>query len=290
MGILGHAFQPGFADERTYERRIERPVLGIHHTAVQFELETFVGDVADIDRRSGVDSRGRSHGNTAVDGVLDLAAEVVHAAVQATVEEGEVQTHVELFFDLPFHVAVLVVHQAVDGHPLTVVIGPRILGIHTVGRIGVKTLITRRTVAYAQLQVVHGPDVAHEFLRRNAPAGRDAGEKPPAVAVEFRRAFVTQVQRHEVAVVERIVHTAEEGDQAGRRAFVGTHTGFAVREVGSGAEIPRSQTVHLKVGVAGREVVAVELLERITEHGIEVVTAETAVVIGRQIEHLVHRL
>ena len=49
MGILGHAFQPGFADERTYERRIERPVLGIHHTAVQFELETFVGDVADIE-------------------------------------------------------------------------------------------------------------------------------------------------------------------------------------------------------------------------------------------------
>ena len=100
---------------------------------------------------------------------------------------------------------------------------------------------------------------------------------------EFGRTLTAETRGHHIAAPVAVVHTSEEGDEAGPGIFIGIHGSPAVLQPVTCTHIPGTGTVYREIVVRHIEALAVLLIETVAEDCIHrmVVREDTVEVNGR---------
>ena len=256
------------------EADVPVPVAVLYSHGVDLELDTDILQVADVGVEVVRKVGACGHGGP-VEQVLRLAIVEVGATVDAAVEEAVVDTHVIGGRGLPFQIGVVARGRdrrdpvGAEG----IVAAHRVEDVGSQRRIvtGVEVLLARLAPAQAQLQNVA---VAQERLVADVPAKCDRREQTPLVVREARGTVVTQGGGNHVAVVERVVETAEE-----RHEEVLRLRGLGLVQIAlAGLERIAGHDVEQTILLVERR--HVEVLPRVTCHDAERVLAEGLVVVG----------
>ena len=191
------------------------PVLRVNRSGAEGELQTFVGDIAGVGELVGETGRRRNlHLLQQVTGLLVI---VVHGNGQTVVEPSEVDTGIVLCGGLPLDV--LIDRSTPVDHGDTAVerTAERIVGHGELRQCAIRAdaLVTGLTIAQTELQVGEDAEILDELLLAGTPCDGTGEEGSPLVLVgELRATVRTDACGEEIFVHQRVVHTAEEGDEA----------------------------------------------------------------------------
>ena len=269
----------------------------------QLELEAELAVAVEVFTRGrGADHR-RQVARAACEHALAVAVEVVEREAEQAVPTLEVHTDVERVGGVPRDVLVGqgergggIDEFAAEDVARGILVVVSLLGVAARGGIGVSrgpvvlqvAVVTEHAVAGAELQLVDEREevaVLDERLFGDAPSGRYRGEEAPLVSLgELRRSVVAELCLDQVAVVEVVVHTADE-------CLVGQFVDVVVA-ARHAAQLARIDTGHQVGRAVGQvalcvEVVADALLDLPADESADVVPAEGAVVVDDELpEHL----
>ena len=247
------------------------------------QLPAFVVDAADVHRHRAHRSQSAAHrrnarrigGRKGVDHVFGDALVIVERKREAVPEEIEVQTDVRVVDRLPLDVLVndLDVIVAADGRGAVERMHRHVLERRHVGELVQRLVVAQDSPAETRFErgdplLVPGLE---EGLLGDLPPHRHRREDAPAVlGAEFRRSVAAEVDRQQVAVVERIVQAAELREEA---VFAqGARSGL----VNVRRECERQRIVHREIGRRGAQIGEMGVLGLPTEHRLEIVASELA--------------
>ena len=231
----------------------QAPVAGLHQDGVQGHLDTLVGGLADVGvgaREAGDRRQGHVHQQ-----VLGTVPVEVDGTGQAAVQHAEVEADVAGDGGLPLQVGVG--HGGADGVGAVLLVGDGVVAAAGLPglrpQVGVDAVVTDGTVGEAELEVVQPVGILHEGLLADAPREGRGGEVTPAVCgSELAGTVRAERDREEVAVQQRVVQPAEEGQDALRGAVARVE--LAGDRRGAGVELVDHREGVL-LGEVGREVV-----------------------------------
>ena len=153
--------------------------------SIEFHFHTAVAHVADVGIIAG--EAIRAWQAVAREHVVSAAVEHFHLTAQATLEEREFNTHVEVSALFPRHV--LITQLAWHECQATVAV---LEGISRGIEVIADTIITLFTIRRLELEFVHPLRLEEGFLRED-PRTREAPEVAPAViGMEARRGIATE--------------------------------------------------------------------------------------------------
>ncbi|OAV74491.1 hypothetical protein Barb7_02013 [Bacteroidales bacterium Barb7] len=188
--------------------------LAAEDVNVEQEFKPVVGHIAHVCLNTVIDV-GRGRHFIGIKHIGGLLAVPFEGTAYATVEKGEVQTHVEHGGRFPFQIGVGVLRHFEGGQEIAVVVirsrsliqFKRFVRLQTV-------LITGYAVAGTQFQIVQPAYFFHKAFLRNAPCGRYGGEGTPfVVSPELGRAVAAHGSRYHILLIISVVGTGEEGNQ-----------------------------------------------------------------------------
>ena len=195
------------------EPEIPLEVLRLDGRGVDAELDTAVDDGARIGQNRA-ETAGHRDVLRHVE-VFGLDIVEVEGDVHARIQHRHVQSDIGLGRGFPAQFAVAELSVAVTRFA---VVGRVVVAVER-SEVAHAVLVTRRTVAGAQFQLVEPLRVVEPRLRRDEPAGADRPERGAGVVlVEFRRGVVAKRGRKVVLVGDRIAGLREERHEVAHRA------------------------------------------------------------------------
>ena len=271
------------------ERDVPTPVLGADDVGCNLKLDTLVLYRTHVGNLAGDERRCRHI--DAEQQVIGLLVVPVEAATDAAVEETKVKSDVVLGGLLPLQVGIRILCWQDDGDLVAAYQIAVRRSCQCVERLVVADfLVAGDTEAVAKLQVVHGFP-APEMLLADAPRCCCRREEAPlVVGTESARSVATHGSCEQVAVVVVVVYASVERDE-----LVALHIARRSIEAAGSTDVVVFELVR-KEALGRREAaVVLEVLVRITVHGVDIVLVELLVVLQDEVEqlgvvlHLLHR-
>ena len=186
-------------------------MLGLHRNGVDGDFYTAVADLADIGEEIVVVVRRHRNG-VVVEQVGGETVIVVDGTAQTSLEEGEVQTDVELGFLFPGKVRVGIAGRGVGRGPGTVIVEVAVGLYEEEGFVVGEILVAGHSESGPEFEFVQPLDVLHKALLADAPAQAHCREPSPFV-VGSETAGTVAAQGNGCHIPFGIVvhHPAEEG-------------------------------------------------------------------------------
>ena len=188
--VLTHILRVAEVDKlvahgRAHDVKIIAEFFRLDNIEVQVELETGVLHRTYVDK-SLVEEEWWNRHLVVAEQILLTAAEIVDRAIHTVVKQREVHSDVPVLSFLPFQVGIDVFRGSPHLEVFAIVKIVTESGHGVQREITAKVLVSCHTIVGAQLQVVNPLNVFHEFLRGDAPSGRDSWEITPfVVCTEF---------------------------------------------------------------------------------------------------------
>ena len=185
-------------------------ILVAEDISVEGKLETGIAHITDVDG----DATGRvtcgKRDVLHIEHVLGNIVEVLDVTVEASAEELEVETCVEVVVSLPGDVFITLVGKT-DGELL----GILVVGVGVLVGIRIESLsevvVTLLAVADLELEHIDPGCAAHKVLLADEPGAADGPEVAPAMSrSETRRSVATERGAGEILAIVIILGAAEE--------------------------------------------------------------------------------
>ena len=203
------------------DRRTPGEVLGLDIRRVQREVETVVGDLADIVLGSGITGDGRQRDGE--DQAVGIVLINIEDAGKAAAPEGEVDTGIHLRRRFPTDGIVREGRRRDIGGLSRGAIVDRTGSQQVLGAVRTDRIVTGLTPAETEFQLAEEILILHERLLVDSPTEGDGREAVPFVALaQLGGAVITIGEREEVAVLVAV----------GDAGHVGSHLVLCQRVVG----------------------------------------------------------